>query len=701
MKFRNPCRTILAAWWLAVSTFSALPARADEGMWTFNNVPRAEIKRRYKFDVTDEWLRKLQQATVRFPNGTGSFVSSEGLVLTNHHIASSELQELSTPERDLVKIGFLANTRAEELRAPDLALDVLVSLEDVTERVNAAVKPGQSGAEANAARRAAIAEIEAASKKATGLKSEVVTLYQGGQYHLYRYKQFTDVRIVFAPETQIAFYGGDPDNFMYPRYNLDMALFRVYENDRPYRPEVYLKWSKAGAKPGELVFVTGHPGTTERLNTYAHLEYLRDTGLPLLIKNFDRRRATLARYSALGEEQNRRALDELLTVENSLKVYRGQLKGLQDKSFMARKKQLEETLRRSVSADAAKQQAYGEAWEVIAKARQNLPAYERERRFLGGATLADNGWAFNSTLFGLARMIVRLAAESEKKNDERLPEYTDARRAALEARLFSAAPIYEDFERAKLADSLAFMRDELGANNALVGKVLNGKSPAERAAELIDSTRLKDVEYRRRLVAGGKSALEEASDPLIALARAIDQEARELRQRYEGEVTGVERTSYAKIARALFDIEGTKLYPDATFTLRLSYGAVQGYTENGKKVPPFTSFDGLYQRAAQHNYKSPYDLPPRWREKKSALNLRVPFNLVSTNDITGGNSGSPLINRNAEVVGLIFDGNIQSLVGSFIYDEAENRAVSVDSRGMIEALRKVYGANALADELVK
>ena len=692
MKFRKfLCALVLALFGLQTLHITAF---ADEGMWTFNNVPRAEIKKKYGFEVTDEWLNKVRLASVRFNNGgSGSFVSPNGLVLTNYHIVEDIVGEVSTPEKDYAKEGFVAKTRAEEIKAPSLELNVLMSIEDVTARVNGAVKAGATDAEAFAARRAESAAIEAESVKATGMRSDVVTLYQGGQYNLYRYKKYTDVRLVFVPEFQAAFFGGDPDNFNFPRFNIDMALVRVYENDQPVKPQNYFKWSTAGAKEGSLVFVTGHPGSTSRLDTVAHLEELRDTSIPIIIRLLERREEMLKKYMSLGEEQTRQGQNELNSVQNALKVYRGQLKGLKDPALMARKTKEEQALRKAIAANPERQKLYGDAWDAIAAAHKAYPTYIRERRIF------EQAGGFNSGLFTFARMLVRLAAESEKPNAERLPEYTDARRASLELALFSPAPIHEDFEKLKLADSLGFMVELLGADNPLVKQVLEGKTPEARANDLISGTKLKDPEYRKELAKGGKAAIDAATDPMIVVAREIDAKAREVRKRYENEVTGVERANYAKIARALFETEGTKLYPDATFTLRLSYGAVEGYMENGKKVPPFTTLGGLYARSESFKRQFPYNLPERWLTKKSELNLNTPFNFVSTNDIIGGNSGSPTINQNAELVGLIFDGNIQSLVGDFMYDGSVNRAISVDSRGMLEVLKKIFGANDIVAEL--
>lgn len=692
MKLRKCVCAVL----LAFFAISALPLTtlADEGMWPFNNVPKAEIKRRYGFDVTDVWLRKVQLASVRFNNGaSGSFVSPEGLVLTNHHVASGAVQKLSTPQHDYIKTGFYAQTRAEELKAPDLELNVLVSIEDVTARVNEAVKTDMTAAEANATRRAGIAAIEKDSMAATKLRSEVVTFYRGGQYQLYRYKRYTDVRVVFAPEYAVAFFGGDSDNFTYPRHSLDIAFLRVYENDKPLNVENYLSWSASGVRENGLVFLSGHHFSTARLNTVAHLEFMRDTVLPFTIRQLSRQRETLLQYSAQGEEQARRAREDLFGTDNSLKRAHGQLEGLQNKLLMSKKRQAEDTLRTQVSTDPKRQKEYGEAWQAIAKGRKELQASFLEISFM------ESGFA-NTELFGFARTLVRLATENTKPNSERLPEYTEARRASLELNLFSTTPIYEDFEKMKMGGSLSHLRDELGAEHPLVKKILDGKSPEARAKELIEGTRLQDVPYRRQLAAGGLKVIEESSDPIIVLARSIDPEARRGRKFYEP-ILSVERANYAKIARVLYEVEGTKLYPDATSTLRLSYGTVKGYRENGNRVVPFTLFSGLYQRETAHANQPPYKLPARWIEGKSKLKLNLPLNFISTTDSVGGCSGSPMVNKNAEIVGVNFDGNIQSLVGNFIYDVAQNRSIAVDSRGIIEVLTKLYGANRIVDELTR
>lgn len=682
---------ILTATALLLATAPAV--HGDEGMWLFNNPPRDYLKKKYDFDAAPEWLEHVQKSSVRFNSGgSGSFVSPDGLVMTNHHVGADCLQKFGSKEHNYLRDGFHARTQAEERECDDLELNVLMSIEDVTERVKAAVKPDMKPEQAFAARRAVMAAIEKESLDKTGLRSDVVTLYQGGQYHLYRFKKYTDVRLVFAPEQQTAFFGGDADNFEYPRYDLDVCFFRVYEKGKPAKIEHYLKWSKAGAKEGELVFVSGHPGRTDRLATLAELDYLRDTGFPFLLQRLNRWEVLLSAFSGRSEENKRQARELLFGVQNSRKARLGALAALLDPPLMARKKEQEKKLRARANEDDNLKDARG-AWDRIGQAQkvraENIHKY----------TLLEAGAGFHSQLFTIARTLLRAAEEKSKPNSKRLREFRDSNLESLEFQLFSSAPLYDDYEKVKFTDGLIFLANELGADHPLVKKVLAGKSPSQRAYELVHGTKVKQVAVRKKLYKGGKEALDAANDPMIDLARLVDPPARKVRKIMESEVEEVQRQAYAQIAKVQFALEGTGTYPDATFTLRLAFGQVKSYEEDGKHVPFETTFAGMYKHAAEHHNREPFDLPRRWIDKKDKLNLNTPLNFVCTADIIGGNSGSPVLNRQAEVVGLIFDGNIQSLALDFAYSNNPARAISVHSAGIVEALRKVYDADELANEL--
>ncbi|MBI5362744.1 MAG: S46 family peptidase [Planctomycetes bacterium] len=686
-------RFVLAA--VLCSALGAL-AHADEGMWPFNRAPKQQIQAKYGFDLTDTWLEHVQKSAVRISSGgSGSLVSPTGLVMTNHHVGSDMLEKLSTKEHDYIASGFHAATPAEEIQCPDIEMHVLWTIEDVTDKVLAGVKPGMSGAEANAAKRTARGQLEKDAKEKSGLHCETVELYQGGRYHLYSYKRYTDVRLVMAPEKGIAFFGGDPDNFEFPRFDLDMCFFRIYEGGKPLHPEHYLRWSKNGVRDNDLVFVAGHPGRTERLFTTEHLEYMRDFSYPLSMRTIWRREVQLATFMGRSEENRRIAEGDYFGIQNTRKARTGIFAGLMDPAIMDAKFAAEKKLRAAVDANPEWKKQWGDGWDMVSRARSTNREFAVRYAALGGG-----GMGLGGQLFGKAVTLARLAAEKEKPNGERLREFRDTNMEPLKLQLFSPAPIYTELEVENLTAGLQNMVELVGGNDATVKMVLSGKSPRARAEELVLGTKLLDVAERQRVFDGGLDAVKASKDPMIQLAAALDPEARALRKRFEDEVDAPEKLGYAKIAAASFAVNGENQYPDATFTLRLSYGTVKSYTENGKPVAPFTNFAGLYERADERGNKVPFELPSRWAKAKELVNLNTPFNFVSTCDIIGGNSGSPVVDKAGDVVGLIFDGNIQSLVLDIAYEEKEARAVSVDTRAIIESLRKVYGCNALADEIV-
>jgi hypothetical protein len=664
---------------------------ADEGIWTLDNPPTKQLQENYNFTPTPQWLDHIRLSSVRFNDGgSGSFVSPNGLVITNHHVAFGQLQKVSTPEKDYVKDGFYAKSQADELKCADLELNVLVSMENVTSRVQGVVKSGMNERQALDARKAEQAKIQKESLEKTGLRSDVVSLYQGGEYWLYRYKKYTDIRLVFAPEQQMAFFGGDPDNFTFPRYDLDFAIMRVYENDKPIQSKEYLKWNSKGAADGDLVFVSGHPGSTERALTLAQLTLDRDLLYPTRIGRYKRQLEALRAYSARGSEQARQAAEDIFGFENSLKAVSGELAGM-DKALFDKKAKEESEIRAKIADNPEWRRQYSDAWDAISAATKKQAEIFKLQQFRSISTA--------SNLASLARQIVVYSGEIQKPDGQRLNGYHDSQLEELKFYLFSPAPIYPDFEEAMLTYSLQDSLSQLGPNDPWVKAILNGKTPAQVASEVIRGTKMNDAAARKSLVEGGAAAVNASTDPLVVLARKADPFFRELRKQYEDTVESVVSGASEKIAKAKFAIYGKSVYPDATFTLRLAYGTVKGYPMNGTKAPSKTTFYGLFDRSAGFDNKPQFNLTPRVQDRRERIDVNTPLNFVLTADIIGGNSGSPVVNRNGEFVGVIFDGNIESLTGNFVYLEESNRAVAVHSGAIVEALRKIYDAPSVADEL--
>lgn len=666
----------------------AQSARADEGLWCFNAPPVAQLKADYGFMPSAAWLEHLQKSAVQI-GASGSFVSKDGLLLTNHHVAYEHIQRLSTPERNLVETGFYARTRDAEPRLQGLSVQVLWEIRDVTAEVQAA-GAGLEPAEAHAARRRTMTELEDKVSRETGLHAETVTLYRGALYHLYCYKRYDDVRLVWCPEAAAAYFGGDNDNFEYPRFCLDACLMRVYEHGAPVHPEHYLKVSQAGAADGELVFVAGHPGRTERQRTVRHLEFMRDVELPLRLRELCRREVQLEVFADRSAENARIGLDDLLGVRNSRKALTGVYAGLLDPQVMAAKRGAEQQLQAAIGASEAGMAAR-DAWDQIAAAQRAYAGFIDRHRLLNRGPRCE--------LFNYARTLVRLADELPKPAPERLREYRDTELPDVYQDLDAERPVHPALETEALRSWFMAAAELLGGDDPLVTKLLGGEAPAARAAELVRGCHLADPKVRQQLAEGGAAAIAASDDALIHFMREIDPDARAIRKRYEDEVEGVEQDAYSRLGIARFDLFGQSTYPDATGTLRLAFGKVRGYTQEGQAIPPFTHVAGLFARAAERHDHPAFRLATSWQRHKEDLPADTPLDFVCTADIIGGNSGSPVVNRAGELVGLIFDGNIQSLVWDIAYDDQQSRAVAVDVRGLLAALRKVYDAAPLADEL--
>ena len=681
---------------LLFSLFASASVLADEGMWTFQNFPSDTVKETYGVTIDGAWLNRVQRSITRHESGcTGSFVSGEGLVLTNHHCVMRCLSELSSEQENFIAQGFNSGNRAGERKCPTEILSVLMEVEDVTSKVNAATAALPS-TRANEVRKQELSKLEAecaerSKKSRVGpLACESVTLYQGGQYFLYKYKRYDDVRMVFAPEHSIAAFGGDPDNFNFPRWCLDFSLLRAYENGKPARTPNHLVWRTEGPEAGEATFVAGHPGTTNRLLTVEQLKFQRDTQFPEYLVRNSELRGRLIQWGKTGAEPERIIQRPLQSIENALKVYRGRNTALLDDRLMADKSAREQGLREFVISDPALTRSVGSAWDDIANAQ------ERMRQIYGRYLYLESAAGFNSTLFRYARQLVRAADERSKPNELRLREYADSNLQKLASSLLAQTPIYPELEKLTLSFSFDKMREYLGPDDPIVRQLLSAESPQSLAEKLIDETKLADASVREALWDGGSEAIAASDDPMIVLARTTDAEARAVRKIYEDEVQAPVAAGQERIAKARFAAYGTGTYPDATFTLRLSYGAVKGWEEKGEPVEPFTTLARLYERATG---RAPFELPQVWLDARDRLDMTTPFNYVTTNDIVGGNSGSPLIDAEGRLVGLAFDGNIHSLSGSYWYDAALNRAVAVHPAIIMTALEQVYEAKSIAKEI--
>jgi hypothetical protein len=663
--------------------------QAEEGMWTFDNFPSKTVAAKYGFTPSQAWLDHVRLASLRIAGGcSASFISPQGLVMTNHHCVVDCVEQLSTPQQNLVESGFAAKTVAEERKCPAFELDQLVQIRDVTGEVRGAIA-GKTGDDANKALHAKQAELQQSCGSDPSVRCDVVSLYHGGIYDLYRYKRYTDVRLVFAPEFAVAQFGGDPDNFNFPRFDFDIGLLRAYEGGKPAGSPDYLRWSANGSKDGELVFVSGNPGGTSRELTIAQMGFERDTALPFIIPQIAEYRGQLEQFVTRGPEQAREANDQLFFIENDFKAYFGIQGALLDPKFFAGKQQEEQHLRAAVEGDP-KLAADLSAWDDIAQIQRTRAQLFTRRQSL------DNR-SFGSGLLGYAVTLVRASAERAKPNPERLPEYTDQSLVNVQQELAAPVPIYKDLEELDLTLMFTEIRRNLGADDPFVRKMLGNESPAQLAHRLVTGTHLEDPKVREDLYNRGRVAVGESTDPMIRFAASLDDDRRALRKDYEARVEAPTRAATERIAKARFAVYGTSVDPDATFTARLSYGSVKGFEDaEAKFVDPYTMIEGLFHRATG---APPYALPESWLKAKASLNLSLPMNLSTTNDIIGGNSGSPLIDRDASVVGLIFDGNIFSLGGDYGYDAAKNRAVAVDSRALLEGLQKVYHMNHIVDEI--
>ncbi|MBK8793588.1 MAG: S46 family peptidase [Holophaga sp.] len=683
----------------------ALPGqlRAEEGMWTFDNLPLKQLKEKYRFEPGSEWIDHVRLSTLSLGGCTGSFVSADGLVLTNHHCSRGYIQRLSTKDKDLVKSGFVATTRDQELKIPGLTWRTLMAMENVTERLAKAVKPGLDEKTASDLRAKELESLKAELEKKSGLSYTAVNLYQGGETWMYGYKTYTDIRLVAAPEIGMAMFGGDYDNFTYPRHSLDFTLLRVYENGKPYNPPHHLKWSTEGLKLGDLTFVVGHPGRTSRMQTFGQMKYDRELGIPAGLRTSYRTKELLEQYGTQSPEHARQVQTTILGVSNGIKANEGALGGLKDPEAMKRLEDAEKALKAAVAKDPKLTASAGQSWAKIEQALKQQKAYLKDSQFVGAA---------RSTTLGQALALVRLADQEALPVEKRLTEYkTEAALKTLKTRLTGApsgpmgvAPNPEQ-ELFLFTHGLEDAAKDLGPQHAFVKAALGGKKAEVVAKAALAGTKLSDAAVRKALVEGGKKAILDSPDAMIQLARKIEPLLLTLRKKQD-DVRAVIEEHGARIAKARFQVYGKTVPPDATGTLRITYGAVDTYPANGTLTQPFTTFMGLFDRHLGWGgnetkaLQGEWTLPQRWLDRMDKLDLKTPLNFAHAVDTTGGNSGSPVVNRKGELVGLLFDGNIEGNAGRYFYDPKVNRSVSVDARAIVEALVKVFDAQPIADEIL-
>lgn len=675
---------------LLLSTLSILLpqlSHAEEGMWPFNQVPLKHLSEKYGININQEWLQQVQLSSLRVSlGGSASFVSSKGLVMTNHHVGSKAIHNLSTEVNDLLKNGFYATHESEELHCENMYVDQLISIQDITDKVNALLSKEVDPQEREKKRKAILADIVDKTKEESGLQPEIVALYQGAKYHLYLYKRYTDVRLVMAPEKSIAYFGGEEHNFEYPRMCLDVCFFRVYENDKPLDTSTYFKWSQNGPKLQEPLFTSGHPGRTDRSRTLAHLYFMKTVEVPLLLDFIDDRIAQLEAFSEISEENRRIAEQDLFSLKNAQKVYKAIREGLQNPSIFENKEKFENSLFDKCN------EAQKQPWITLQNALENAKKYYTEYTLVEGT-----GSRYNK-LYGWAKTIVRATTEKAKPSNERLKEYGDSELPSLELELFTEEPYYPSLDRVLLINSFTRAVRLLGNYHPITKILLNNKSVEARVSELMENSKLSDVEYRKALY-NSPEPVKTSNDPFIMLALALDPYSRDMRKKKENELDALQKDSYEKIQKMIFERFQETLYPDATFTLRLSIGEMKGYEEDGKLIPPMTTFADAYNLAREHHNKEPFNLPKSWLVNEDKINKNTPFDFISTNDIIGGNSGSPIINGNREIVGIIFDGNKQSLIWDVEFNQEQGRAISVDSTAIISALKNIYHAKRLIDEI--